>query len=241
MIIGRNSGVRPTASASANSSDSKRVVVQQGADQEHEQHQADDGAHDDQAEAARAALVLGRRRLLHQRVGDRAELRAGASRGHQRLAHAAHDRCAGEQLAVRAVADVFLHRQRLAGQRRLVDAERDCREQGRVGWQQVAGPKLEQIAGHHLAHRDFRELSVAPDAGGQGDQALESARRLLGVEDLEEVEGDAQQNDGDDDGRVERLADDARDDAGDQQDQDQRIREQAQTRPQQTEVAAGLD
>ena len=31
------------------------------------------------------------------------------------------------------------------------------------------------------------------------------------------------------------------DDASDQQDHDQRIREQAQTRPQQTEVAAGLD
>ena len=56
----------------------ERVVVQQGADQEHEQHQADDGAHDEQAEAARAALVLGRRCLLHQRVGDRAKL--GAAR-----------------------------------------------------------------------------------------------------------------------------------------------------------------
>ena len=116
----------------------------------------------------------------------------------------------GEQLAVRAVADVFLHRQRLAGQRRLVDAERDCRLQGCISWQQVAGPKLEQIAGHDLAHRHFRELSVAPHAGGQGHKALESARRLLGVEALEEVEGDAQQNDGDDDGCVERLADDAR-------------------------------
>ena len=79
------------------------------------------------------------------------------------------------------------------------------------------------------------------DAGGQGHQALESARRLLGAETLEEVEGDAQQNDGDDDGCTERLADDAGDDASNQQDHDQRIREQAQTRPQQTEVAAGLD
>ena len=39
VIIGRNSGVRPTASATANNSDSNGVALQRDAHQEHEQHQ----------------------------------------------------------------------------------------------------------------------------------------------------------------------------------------------------------
>ena len=41
VIIGRNSGVRPTASATAKSSDSQRVATQEDVDQQHEEDQED--------------------------------------------------------------------------------------------------------------------------------------------------------------------------------------------------------
>ena len=57
-------------------------MVQQCADEEDKQHQADHRSHDDQAKAPRTALVLGRRRLFHKCVGDGTKLGACASRGH---------------------------------------------------------------------------------------------------------------------------------------------------------------
>ena len=61
------------------------------------------------------------------------------------------------------------------------------------------------------------------------------------MEDLEEVEADAHEHDRDDDAGVECLADDTRDDAGNEKDQDQRIGQQAQAHPQYMESATSFD
>ena len=84
VIIGRNSGVSPTASATANSSDSNGVAVQRDADEQDEQHEEEDRAHDQAAEPPRAALELRLGRLSAQARGDVAERRRAARRRHAR-------------------------------------------------------------------------------------------------------------------------------------------------------------
>ena len=55
-------------------------------DEKHEEHQANNGASDDEAEAAGTTLELRRRRLLHERVSDRPKLGPASCLGHQGFA-----------------------------------------------------------------------------------------------------------------------------------------------------------
>ena len=94
--IGSSSGVRPTASATANRKDSSHGLCSSAFTKQHEQHQQDGEAHDEQAEAMRADFEGGWRRLATNAVGDGSDGRAGACFHHTHSGAAADDACAHE-------------------------------------------------------------------------------------------------------------------------------------------------
>ena len=135
----------------------ERIAPQERADQEHEQHQPDDGPHDDHAEPTGAQLEFGGRRLLHQRVRDGAELRVPTVAVTTARPTPLTIEVPAKSCHRHVIRSALLDGQRLAGQGCLVDAERDCRLERGVGREQVARPDLEQITGHDLARRNLRQ------------------------------------------------------------------------------------
>ena len=73
MIMGRNSGVRPTASATAKRSDSRNASMQQRAGEQDEEHEEEHRPRDEERELPRAALELGLGRTRRQARGNVAE------------------------------------------------------------------------------------------------------------------------------------------------------------------------
>lgn len=129
------------------------------------------------------------------------------------------------------VARLLLRRHRLAGQRRLLHVKIPCREQSRIGGHTIAGRQLDNVAGDQDAARQLRPRPVTPDGGGGRGLLAEPLRGALGAVGLHEVQDHAEQDhEGNDDG-VDDVAQDRRHDAGHDQDEHKRVREETEQFP----------
>ncbi|MFT4197206.1 MAG: hypothetical protein QM601_04740 [Pseudoxanthomonas sp.] len=213
--------------------------VQEQVDRQHRHHHAEHQPHQQGAEAVQAALELGFRRAQPQPVGDAAEHAGAAGVDHHRPRAAAAQRGAHEHAVVargqcrigRAFAGPLLHRQRLAGQDRLVDEAVACLQYPRIGRHQVAGRKLDDVPRHHLLGRDRLPAAVADHVGRDRDPPPQRFHRGRGAVFLDEAEHRGQQHDGEHDPGVGPFVHQQRHRRGDQQDDHQRIGEAAEQQP----------
>jgi hypothetical protein len=97
-----------------------------------------------------------------------------------------------------------------------------------VGGNPVASGEPDYVAGDEVSARELDPLAVAQDAGCRGHLLSETLGGPLRAIRLDEIQQDAKQYDERDDGRVEPLAQKRRDDAGDQENDHQGIREKGE-------------
>ncbi len=170
----------------------ERVVLEDNADHEDEQHQHDRRSQDQQAESVQPVFEFGFWCACPQPGRDVAEHRLRARRQGHRRARAAHDRGA-EKHQIRGVGagraartrwcvrrrDSLVGRQRLARQHRLLNGEIARLEKSAVRRHQIAGRQPDEIAGHDRPDRDFLPIGARnhPDRGGQRRPATPRAAR----------------------------------------------------------------
>ena len=124
------------------------------------------------------------------------------------------------------VVRVLLGRHRLARERGLLDVEVSRLEEAGIGRNAIPRREPDDVTGDQVAPSNLPPGSIAEDGRRRGHgvaQSLGDALRAIG---LDEVEDDAQHHHEDDDGGVDALAEDRGDDARDQQNDDQRIRQE---------------
>ena len=144
-----------------------------------------------------------------QQRRDPAELGLGAGRDRHAAPAARGDDRAGVQQAAalgqrrvgRDGRDVLVDRLGLAGQRRLLRAQRGGVEQPDVGGHAVALRHLEQVAGHDVLGRDLDPGAVAAHARGLGDQLGQRGDRAPGAVLLGEPDQRVEDHDGEHDQR----------------------------------------
>jgi hypothetical protein len=113
-------------------------------------------------------------------------------------------------------------RQRLAGQRGLLDPQVDRLEQAQVGRDVVAGLQEDDVARHQLGGRDGDAVAVAQGLGVRRGQLLQGSQGLLGPLLLDDAEHRVEHDDRHDRGRLDVIAEQGRDQRGrDQQDDDE--------------------
>ena len=167
VIIGSSSGVSPTASATANISESSTGRPKSNPGREHHDHETEGQPRDDEAELMQVALE-GRRCLgFGQRRCRCAEHRAAAGADDQRDRFAGLRDSAAKQ-RVRCFAwtcrchdaGPLLDRIGLAGQRGFAGGEGCAFENQRVGRNDVAGPDAQDVARHDLIYVDFTKRAA---------------------------------------------------------------------------------
>ena len=162
MIAGSSSGDRPTASATANSSDS---IIGRPSKLVHHQHeQNDDDHHPEQqiAELPYAAPEFGLGRARLEPRDDRAEGGPASGLDREDLRRAALHRSAeidgvaspGERRLRRNRPGPLLDRKGFAGQAGFVDQEVRGLDHEPIGGNEIACRELDDIAGHNGARRD---------------------------------------------------------------------------------------
>ena len=212
VIIGKNSGVRPTASATAKRSDSS-APVERDARGDDEKDQEEDGAHDEQAELPHPALELGLGGPRSEARGDVAEHGLATGRDHDRRRRAAHHRRSEEhhvaalveryRLGVRS--RVLLGGHGLSRERSLVHVEVARLEKLRVGRHEVTRREPHDVSGHDFGSPDLAPLAVAEDRRRRCHSLAQPRRGTLRAVRLHEVEQRAQDDHRDDDERVGEL------------------------------------
>ena len=154
MMAGSSSGVRPTARASANRSESISGFCKEEVDRQDDDHHHQHDLREQVAEAMDAALELGLRRAQAQPLGDLAKDRGLAGLDDQDPGGAAAHAGAHED-AVGALGQAglgrhnprpLLHREGLAGEHGLVDEEVIRRQHDAIGRDQAAGGEQHHIA-----------------------------------------------------------------------------------------------
>ena len=174
VIIGRNSGVSPTPSATANSSDSNASCLRAMLTSRMNSTSDDGRAQDQQAEPPQAALELAfpaRASASRAAMSPNMRLRAGGH-GDRRAVPLTTDvprktqirRVGPGRRRWRASAAPLVDRQRFAGQHRLLDGQIARLEQPRVGGHQVAGrqPERRRPARRRAAAFPARRRRAAP-------------------------------------------------------------------------------
>ena len=155
------------------------VALGDPVDQEHRRHHHADEADHQPGEARDAAVEAGRRPFADHAVRELAEIgryarlqdHAGGGAAEHVAAHEADVLQVERVVAVVGRDDLGLvDRHRLAGQRRLVDVQGLGGEQADIGWNQVAGRHLDDIAGHQLVDRDLQQPGRA---GGGAEPCAE--------------------------------------------------------------------
>ena len=168
MMAGSSSGVRPTASASAKSSESISGLCEEDVDGQDDDHHHQHDLGEQIAEVADAAFELGLRRAQSQPLGDLAE-HGGLARLHnQHLGGSAADAGAHEdavgplrQAGIgRDRRRLLLHREGFAGQHGLVDKEVVGFQHDPIGRDQAAGGEQHHIARHDLFGGQHLRLAI---------------------------------------------------------------------------------
>lgn len=165
--------------------------------------------------APQATLELGFELMPAQPGGDLAELGASTSCHHHRPAAASvddgtHQRAPGqfgERGAGRDGGRVLVHRQRLAGEHRLVAGEPGDLQQPDVGRDDVAQMQVDDVAGHEVGDVDRGRAAVADHGGLVPDLVMKGLGGLLGAVFVDEPEPDRERDDDPNDQRVASLAD----------------------------------
>ena len=158
----------------------------------------------------------GHHRHLPAAVGDR-----GAHEGHVDLVAQRGRRAAGRREGRRGL----LHRLRLPGQDRFLDAQIGGLDQASIRGHQVAGLQQHDVSRDKVMRRHLSHLACAPDAHQGHRQLFQSGHRLLGAILLDEAEDRVEHDDREDRDGIFDIADQRRDDRGDDQDQHQRAGE----------------
>ena len=153
------------------------------------EHHAADGRGADghgRAQRVQVALQRGRRRLrgpreqpqlpVHRAIASLDDDRRAVAADHGRPA-VDHVRALGQRLALSHAARRLLDRTRLAGERRLLDAEAFGADQPRVGRHRIAVLKQEHVARYQVVGVDHLVLAVTPHARPQRDPPAQGADR----------------------------------------------------------------
>jgi hypothetical protein len=209
----------------------ENVATQKRIDKEHKEDEEYHHLQDQKAEPARAALEFGLGDASHQPGRNLAEFGGGPGGHHHGDSQAAHHRgpaedCHGFRPRVgrrRRSLRLFLARERLAGEQRLVHEQISRGDQASVRGHQVARLQVDHVAHHRLPHRDLALLAIAEHGGHLGDLPSQPRGRRLRPVGLAEVQGHAQHDHQDDHRRADALTEGGRHRAGHQQDQDERI------------------
>ena len=137
---------------------------------------------------------------------------------------------AGQDLVALALG----HLVALAGEDRLVERERPCRDHAPVGDDLVAGLQVEGVAHHHLVHRQLGQLAVAPGVGLGRREQRQAVEGALGAHLLE----DPDRRVGDDHAAEEGVAGVAEDQHQHQQRAQDEVEHREGVRPDDVPVAA---
>ena len=158
--------------------------------------------------------VLERGRVAQER-GERADLGLHAGCGHDGLGPPTGDDRLHEE-AVGTVADGrvgggdplerLAHRERLAGERGLVDLEVVGHDERRVGGDAVPGLQEHDVTRHQCVGRELHHRATAPDAGRVGEHRAEGVEALLRSTLLHEAEQGVGDHHDPDDDRVLQIA-----------------------------------
>lgn len=159
-------------------------------------------------------------------LGDLAEFRMQADAGHQEFPETGNDVGAGEDRAV--AAGRLFRGQAFAGQAGFVQEEIGGADNLAVRRHDVAGGEGNDIAGHEVFGFEVLLLAVAEHASANSQAAGDLLGGLAGLMLLIEVEDDAQEDHGQDDGHAPQFAGEPRNEGGDNQDDDERILEIAE-------------
>ena len=177
MMAGKSSGVRPTASASAKSSESNERLGEEDVDRQDDDHHHQHDLREQIAEALDAAFKLGLRRAQAQPFRNLAEHRGLARLHNQHMcgsaAHTgAHEDTVGalRQAGVgRDSPRLLFHREGFAGKHGLVDKEVVCLQHDTIGWDQAARREQYHIAWHDLLGGQHLRLTTTQHAGFDRD------------------------------------------------------------------------
>jgi hypothetical protein len=236
VIIGRNSGVSPTARATTNSSDFEGVAVEDDTDDQEEQDQEDNGLHDQEPKLPGSTGKLGLRWACGQARGNIPEGGVSPDRLDDRCASATHYRGAKEYPAgapgagrrLGCLARLLFDRQRLAGECGLLNMQVSCLQQARIRGDQIPGGQPDDISGHQFPPRDLDPDPIPEDHRRGGHALSKPLHRPLGSMGLHEIEHYTEQHQRDDDAGVHPFAQEGRGQGGDQQDDHQGIEEEGQ-------------
>jgi hypothetical protein len=110
----------------------------------------------------------------------------------------------------------FFHGHRFAGERGLLYMQGIGFDQPRVGRHQITRAQADYIARYQRGSRQFSPRTVAQNGGSQRNPSAQSLDCALRAEGLKEVQRDTQDDHCDDNGGVQYLTQDRRNDAGDE-------------------------
>ena len=202
-----------------------------------EQHHQHGQPHDQHAETANADREGGGRRLFRQARREMAERRPAAGSADDDGCGAADHGCAGKY-GVRCSGRVFraqgcvtgllFGRIGLAGQESLVDEKVAAFEQPRVRGNKIASDQLDNVAGNQLVDRHGEACAVAPYGRLDRHRPAQRLDRILRADFLDEIQRDADRDDGHDDDETRDVAGRRGQCARHEQDDDQRIAEAGQ-------------
>ena len=203
-------------------------------DRNQKKHQKQYRARQKKAEVLQPVLERRGLRGGGETRGDVAKRRLDTCRDYERAGRPAHHGGAEKHhvLGIWArryfiAAGVLFYRQRLAGQCRLLNVQIARFDEPRVRWDDVSCRQPHDIAGNDPGTTDVDPISVTQHGGLRGDPRPQLLDGLLRAVGLCEVERVAQNDDHDDDARVHRLPERGRRGSRDEQDDNQRVQEQA--------------
>ena len=117
---------------------------------------------------------------------------------------------------------ILAHRQRFAGQQRLVNLQAGRGKQPDISRHPVAGFEPDNIAGHHLSRVNLLHLPIAEHRGANPQQLLQGSRTLLGPPLLIAANSGVDRQHHRDEGGIGDIAGEDRQSSRQQQDVDQR-------------------
>ncbi len=227
-----------TETPTRNASRARLAAGEHGRREEH--RDADTEGDHPHRQRAKPALQRGRRGL--RAVGearDQALLGALSRRSHERATDAARDsrpgvehrRAVAERRRRRDLRDALGHGQRLSGEQRLVDLEARLPHQAHVRGNAVALADAHEIPGDEVGDGHLRFHSVPDHHRQRLEAAAQRQHGALGTHLLGEPEGAVEDDDERDRACFDRLADECRDERGDEEQRNERVEDLPQRDP----------
>ena len=161
----------------------QRIAAKERDDQD-QRHEADRAEDEEVADAQDRALEMRDGAGALDKARGLAEIGVHAGRGD----HGLHLAELGDRAGIRRIAHLLVDRQRLPGQRRLIDAQIVALDEAHVGRDDVAEADQDDVARDEFARRHFPPAPVAQHAGPQRQALLERGNGGVGLELLPEAD-----------------------------------------------------